>query len=278
MSGPTAPETVQVELWQLRSDATEDPAERTQRILTQLRDDAGRVHRPTLIVLPELWQAGAFATAAVLANAEPLTGPTVAAISEVAVERGCWVHAGSIAERHPDGAVSNTAVLISPTGELIGCYRKIHLFGFDTGEARHLRAGDQVCVVDTPLGRTGLATCYDLRFPELFRAMVDRGAVAFLMCSGWPSQRIEAWRVLTRARAIENQAWLIACNGVGTHPVGQAGGDPITLGGASIIVDPWGAVVVEGTDGEQRLSAHVDPGAPALARERMPFLRDRVLH
>jgi len=274
---PAVPDVVHVELWQVRSDVGEEPAARTQRILTQLRDRREQLTPPTVIVLPELWQAGAFATAAVLAHAEPLTGPTVAALSEAAVARGCWLHAGSIAERHPSGAVTNTALLINPSGELIGCYRKIHLFGFDTGEARHLRAGEQVCVVDTPFGRTGLATCYDLRFPELFRAMVDQGAQTFLMCSGWPVQRIDAWQVLTRARAIENQAWVIACNGVGSHPVGEAGGDTITLGGASVIVDPWGAVLAEGTAGEQVVSADVDPAAPSGARQRMPFLRDRVL-
>lgn len=229
----------------------------------------------TVIVLPELWQAGAFHTEAVLAHAEPLDGPLISALSSAAGDR--WLHVGSFAERHGDGAVTNTAVLIAPGGRVAAVYRKIHLFGFDAGEARHLRAGSEVCVVETPLGPTGLATCYDLRFPELFRAMVDRGAQAFLLCSGWPVQRIGAWEVLTRARAIENQAWLVACNGVGEHPVGAPDGETVTLGGRSVVVDPVGAVVAEADGDPVTVRVRIDPTAPTRYRERMPFLRDRVL-
>ena len=128
--------------------------------------------------------------------------------------------------------------------------------------------GSDLVVVDTPLGPTGLATCYDLRFPEMFRALVDRGASAFLLCSGWPTPRIEHWRVLARARAIENLSWLVATNGVGSH----AG---ITLGGRSVVVDPRGEVVAEAGDVEEILVADVDPGAALEWRTAFPALEDR---
>ncbi len=97
---------------------------------------------------------------------------------------------------------------------VVATYRKIHVFGYG-GEAELMSAGDELVVVDTPLGPTGLATCYDTRFPEQFRALAERGAQAFLITSGWPTKRIEAWDVLVQARAIEDQAWVIACNQVG---------------------------------------------------------------
>jgi predicted amidohydrolase len=150
-------------------------------------------------------------------------------------------------------------------------YPKIHLFGFDSGEAAMLDSGSTPVVVPTPLGVTGLATCYDLRFPELFRALVDDGATAFLLTSGWPDARIEHWNVLLRARAIENLAWVVACNEVGTH----AG---VLLGGRSSVIDPWGEVVVQGpADRECLVVAGIDPSRSDEARERFPALRDRRL-
>ena len=106
-------------------------------------------------------------------------------------------------------AATNTSVLFDPTGEVVATYRKIHVFGYG-GEAELMSAGDELVVVDTPLGPTGLATCYDNRFPEQFRALAEQGAQAFLMASGWPTKRIEAWDVLVQARPIEDQAWVIA--------------------------------------------------------------------
>ena len=120
---------------------------------------------------------------------------------------------------------------------------------------------------DTPFGRVGLSICYDLRFPELFRALVDGGATAFLLTSGWPTPRIGHWDVLTRARAIENQAWLIACNEVGEQP-------GIRLGGHSTVVNPMGDVVVMAGEDPEVLVVDVDPGEAARWRAQFPVLED----
>jgi predicted amidohydrolase len=278
--------SVRVGLLQLRIDAAESVIDRIERVIALTQSCAlGRfdgvevmssegmdaARRPDVLVLPELWTVGAFNAEAMLANPEVVDGRLVARLQDVAREAGIWIHAGSIPERAADGARFNTAVLISPDGAVDATYRKVHLFGFDEGEAVLLESGADLVVRPTPLGVTGLATCYDLRFPELFRGLLDAGAETFVVASGWPLARIEHWRVLLRARAIEDQAWVAACNQVGTH----AG---VVLGGRSAVVDPSGEVVVEGpTDRECLVLADVDPSAAARTRMGFPVLRDRRL-
>ena len=254
-----------VALLQVASDATEDPQARADRVVARLAEVASDCD---MAVLPELWLPGAFDLALARAVAAPLESPLLDRVRTVAADSGCWVHAGSYVELTPEGAAFNTAVLIGPEGSIVATYRKRHLFGFETGERTLMSAGDDIVVVGTPLGRTGLATCYDLRFPEMFRALVEAGAETFLLCSGWPVPRIEHWRVLTRARAIENLAWLVACNGVGSHA-------DITLGGHSVIVDPKGEVIAEAGDIETVVIAAVDPPAAAQWRAAFPALGDR---
>ena len=146
-------------------------------------------------------------------------------------------------------------------------YRKRHLFGFDSGEAALIDAGDEVVVVDTPIGPTGLATCYDLRFPEHFRALVEAGAEAIIVSSGWPEVRISHWQVLCRARAIENQVNLLACNAAGVSGA-------VPLGGRSNVLDPWGDVLAEAARSRR-------PWSPTSTRQpgphprEFPVLRDR---
>lgn len=116
----------------------------------------------------------------------------------------------------------------------------------------------------------GLATCYDLRFPEQFRLLVDAGATVLVVPAGWPARRREHWTLLARARAIESQAYVLACGTAGTH----AG---VELAGHSLVVDPWGAVLAEAGPGEEVLTAELDPGLVARTRADFPVLRDRVL-
>jgi predicted amidohydrolase len=254
-----------VALLQVSSDARELPAERIERVLTMLGE---ALPQADIAVLPELWISGAFDLPLAGEVAAPLDSPVVERIRVMARETATWVHAGSYAERLPDGRTFNTAVLISPTGDIVATYRKRHLFGFATGERTLMSSGDGLVVAETPLGATGLATCYDLRFPEMFRDLIDTGAQTFLLASGWPTPRIEHWRVLARARAIENLAWVVACNGVGSHA-------DITLGGHSIVVDPQGNVVAEAGAEETVLCADIEPGAAAQWREDFPVLGDR---
>lgn len=255
--------SVRVALVQLDVSSDEPVAQRVTRTL-RLVDDAAK--ECDLLVLPELWHVGAFDIAAAREHAQPIDGPLVEALSGLARERGIWLHGGSFTEVAGDEHF-NTSVLFAPDGALAAAYRKVHLFGFDGGETTLMSGGDELFVVETPLGPTGLATCYDLRFPELFRALVEGGATTFLLTSGWPTPRIEHWNVLTRARAIENQAWVIACNEVGQQP-------GITLAGRSVVVDPLGEVIAQAGDGPEVLYVDVEPGAAEAWRREFPVLDD----
>ncbi|MDG9705198.1 carbon-nitrogen family hydrolase [Streptomyces sp. DH37] len=236
-----------------------------------------------LVVLPELWTVGAFSFDSFEAGAEPVDGPTARALSEAAREARVWLHAGSIVERAagpggpdgpdgPDGtALYNTSLVFSPDGELAASYRKIHRFGFDRGEATLMSAGAEPVTVALPGTTLGLATCYDLRFPELFRALTDAGAQALVIPAGWPARRASHWSLLARARAVENQAYVLACGTAGTHA-------DVPQAGRSVIVDPWGETLAEAPDAEERVvTADLDPAYVAKVREEFPVLRDRVL-
>jgi len=258
--------TVRVSLIQVDCSESEHPDNRIARVLD---DTAAAAAHADILVLPELWHAGAFAIDVAREHQQPMDGPLVRGMRAVAADTNTWVYAGSFAETLA-GKAYNTAVLIGPDGEIRAIYRKVHLFGFSGGETTLMTAGEELVVVDTPLGPTGLATCYDLRFPEMFRQLVDRGAHSFLVASGWPTRRIEHWRILARARAIENQAWMLACNQVGSH-------SGVVMAGHSMIVDPWGALVAEGDDSECVVSAEIDPAYVDETRRIFPVLADRKL-
>ncbi|WP_335933996.1 carbon-nitrogen family hydrolase [Streptomyces sp. PTD5-9] len=223
-----------------------------------------------LVVLPELWTVGAFAYPAFAQEAEPLQGPTHAIMAKAAVDAGAWLHAGSFVERSPDGTLYNTALVFTPEGERAAVYRKIHRFGFDQGEAVMMGAGEELVTVPLPQTTLGLATCYDLRFPELFRGLVDAGAETLVVAAGWPERRRAHWTLLSRARAVENQAYVLAVATAGTH-----GG--VQQAGHSIVVDPWGETLAEAGADEEVLSVELDPGKVAVTREQFPALKDRRL-
>jgi predicted amidohydrolase len=222
-----------------------------------------------LILLPEIWPCGFFSFDRYAAESEALDGPTVSAFRLKACERRCHLVMGSLVERDGD-RLFNTTVFIGPDGEIIAPYRKIHLFGYQSDETKLLTPGKDIVVADTPWGRAGFSTCYDLRFPELFRLMVDCGAEIFLVPSAWPLARIEAWRLFNRARAHENLAFLISCNCAGEN-AGKR------YGGHSMIVDPWGRLLAEGGEGGEIVTAEIDVGQAVAARKEFPALADRVL-
>ncbi|MFJ2116201.1 nitrilase-related carbon-nitrogen hydrolase, partial [Streptomyces sp. NPDC087850] len=156
-------------LLQIAVDPDESADSRRRRVASLVREQRGA----DLVVLPELWPVGAFAFDSFEAAAEALDGPTFEAMSGAARDAGVWLHAGSIVERAADGGLYNTSLVLSPAGELVRTYRKIHRFGFDKGEATLMEAGEELATVRLPAGSAGpgltlgLATCYDLRFPEL---------------------------------------------------------------------------------------------------------------
>ncbi len=222
-----------------------------------------------LILLPEIWPCGFFAFDRYAADSEALDGPTVTAMRAKARERGCHLLMGSLVERDGRG-LYNTTLLLGPEGRIVARYRKIHLFGYQSEERRLLKAGEDIVVADTPWGPTGFSTCYDLRFPELFRRMVDAGAVIFLVASAWPAARLPAWRLFNRARAHENLAFLVSCNCAGEN-AGKR------YAGHSMVVDPWGRVAAEGGESEEIVTAEIDLGEAGRARAEFPALADRML-
>ncbi|WP_328466776.1 carbon-nitrogen family hydrolase [Streptomyces sp. NBC_00448] len=254
-------------LLQIDVDPAEQPAARRARVAALVRAQAGA----DLVVLPELWPVGAFASDLFPAEAEPVeSGPTVEAMAAAARDAGVWLHAGSVVERDPEGPLYNTSLVFSPDGELRGAYRKIHRFGFDRGEAALMAPGESVVTVRHPEAVLGLATCYDLRFPELFRLLVDAGSEIVVLPAGWPARRLAHWRVLVQARAVECQAYVLACGTAGTH----AG---VEQAGHSMVVDPWGEILCEAGPDEQVLAVDLDPALVASTRADFPVLRDRRL-
>lgn len=221
-----------------------------------------------LIILPEMWNLGFISFDSYISGAEDKDGPTLTMIRDMAEKTQSHIHTGSFVERE-NGKYYNSSYLISPTGDILSNYRKIHLFGYNSKETQILSPGEAVSVVDTPLGTIGMATCFDLRFPELFRCMVDKGAEIFLVCSAWPYPRLEPWLMLNRVRALENQCFLISSNAVGMN-LG------VQFVGHSMVVDPWGVILAGAGDEESIVRADLDLNAVKSARENFPGLASRV--
>ncbi|HWM63829.1 MAG TPA: carbon-nitrogen hydrolase family protein [Solirubrobacterales bacterium] len=226
-----------------------------------------------LVALPEKWNLLASGEE-MAAGAEPLDGPSLSAARGWARQLGIHLLAGSVAERG-EGKAFNTSVLIGPDGEDLAVYRKIHMFDVEAGgveyrESDHEQPGTEI--VTAPLGELtlGLSVCYDLRFPELYRILAVRGArllavpSAFTLATGR-----DHWEVLLRARAIENQAFVLAPNQVGEAP------PHYSSYGRSAIVDPWGEVLAVAPDEECIVAADLDLAAQERVRDALPSLANR---
>jgi predicted amidohydrolase len=227
-----------------------------------------------LVALPEKWNLLAGGDE-LLAGAEALDGPTLTAARAWARGLGIHLLAGSIAEQGPEGKAFNSSVLIGPEGEDLAVYRKIHMFDVDAGgvsyrESEREEAGDEIVTAAVAATTVGLSVCYDLRFPELYRILAVRGArlitvpSAFTLATGR-----DHWEVLLRARAIENQAFVLAPNQVGEAP------PHFSSNGRSMIVDPWGVVLATAPDEECFVAAELDFSAQDRVRETLPSLASR---
>ena len=263
--------TALVSLMQVKSDDSESPAIRYQRVIDELANVAQGIteKKPDLIILPELWHGGAFNIDQSVSLATTFPGPISEDICDIAATNDVWIHAGSFIE-NISGTLFNSSLLVDGQGEIAATYKKIHLFGFSEGESKYLSNGEELVCIATPLGMTALTTCYDLRFPELFRKLNEKGATSVLMTSGWPEVRIEHWNVLTKARAIENQSIFIGCNGIGEN-----GGTKI--GGNSVVIDAWGKVLNQTTMDEKVINVEIDLQNVNEVREKLPVLADRVI-
>jgi len=229
-----------------------------------------------LVVLPEKWSALGHG-AALQAGAQPLDGPAIAWARALARELGIDLVAGSISERAAGEArLRNTSVHVGPDGEIRAAYRKVHMFdvvveGTVYRESEHEEAGDELVVSSAAGGvELGLSICYDIRFPELYRILAIRGARVFAVPAAFtvPTTR-DHWEVLLRARAIEDQAFVVAANQIGEHEPG------LRSGGRSMIVDPWGLVLARAADSEGHICADLDLDAQARMRRELPALANR---
>lgn len=221
-----------------------------------------------LVVLPEVWNVGYFSFDQYEAGSEPPDGETASRMSGAARRLGAYLHAGSWVVKK-DGGLYNTSFLFDPQGEVAAAYEKIHLFGYGSKERDLLTRGTEPVTVRTGIGTFGLTTCYDLRFPELYRRMMKAGAEVFLVASGWPYPRLEHWMMFNRVRAVENVCYLVSANCVGLNR-------GVRFCGHSMIVDPWGIVKAGGGDEEEILWAEVDIDKVARVRESFTALDDIV--
>ena len=231
------------------------------------------------VALPEIFDVGYFAFDSYARAAEPLGGPTHERVRQAAVANGVAVLVGTVVEDleasaaagesvpAPEG-LANTAVLYGADGECRLVYRKHHLFGYDSAEADLLVPGESVPTADLGGHTVGVTTCYDLRFPELYRRLLEAGATLVLVPSAWPYPRVEHWKLLPRARALENLLYVGAVNGSATF-------DDAELVGRSAVYDPWGTPLAATDDAPGLVTADCDPGQVAAVREEFPALEDR---
>ena len=230
-----------------------------------------------LVVLPEYFCIlGMRDTDKVAAKESDGAGPIQEFLSEAARRHGVWLVGGSVPLACPDpGKVRNSCLVYDSGGRRVARYDKIHLFGLELGaerfdEARTIEAGTEPCAVESPFGRLALSVCYDVRFPELYRALAPMDVI--LVPSAFTATTGRAhWETLLRARAIENLAWVLAPAQGGTHANGRQ------THGHSMVVDPWGKVVVERATGAGVVVADIDPAFQARMRGSLPALTHRVL-
>lgn len=273
--------TLRVALVQVGYGDEESVADRVERVSGLVREVVAEHPGLDLVVLPELWAPTGFDYSNWERDAEPIDGPWASAMAALAAEVGVTLHAGSFVERLPEAgaeakSLANTSLVVGADGSVLATYRKIHRFGFGSGEPVLMEAGRGRVVLplrlcDGGVVRVALATCYDLRFPELFRLLLDDGAEVFVVPAAWPAPRVGHWTLLGQARAIENQCVMLQCNTAGTH-----GGT--VMGGHSQAVAANGEVLGVLAHGDEGvLVVEVDLDATASWREAFPVLADRRL-
>ncbi len=234
--------------------------ERVKELAHQAADQAADV-----LVLPELWSTGyALEDAESLATKE--NEKILADICSLAQRYRLHI-AGSTLSLVGEGRFGNTLTWATSEGTIAQTYTKTHLFRL-MNEDKFLAAGDRTDLLETPWGQAGLSICYDLRFPELFRKYALGGAQMIFVPAEWPHPRLMHWRTLLRARAIENQLFMIACNRVGRE--GET-----SFCGHSAIIDPWGETLVEGGEDECLLTAEIDIAKVDEIRSKIPVFADR---
>jgi len=217
-----------------------------------------------LIVFPEMWTTGCdWPNIKALSTSQ---NDVIDAVAELAKKHSIWLN-GSMLALDENNQATNTSILFDPQGQQAGVYRKIHLFGV-MDEDEYLAPGQHLTTVETSWGQSGLAICYDLRFAEMFRTYALQGVNMVYLPAEWPHPRLAHWQTLLRARAIENQMYMVAVNRVGSDGT-------YDFFGHSAIIDPWGNAIVEGGESEILLTANIDTEMVAQVREKIPVFKDR---
>lgn len=258
---------------------TQDDKSENLRVARQLIEAAVKQDRPDIVSLPETWTSMTSDFDVQYRNSETIPdGEACRMMAELARKHGIYVHGGSIAERS-DGKCFNTSLVFNPSGEIVGRYRKIHLFDVDVPgglsyrESATMKAGSDVVTCDVAGTTVGLSVCYDMRFPELFRALRDKGAkVIFLPAAFTMMTGKDHWETLIKARAIETQSWVVATGQVFAHDGGRK-----LCYGRSIVVDPWGTVVATAPDKVCFVTAEIDPAYSDEIRAKMPVMQHHRL-
>lgn len=218
-----------------------------------------------IVVLPELWDTGYdLERLDVLADKD--AHATTEFLSDLAKQHNVTIIGGSVAENSKDG-MKNTMLVINRNGELVHKYSKLHLFQL-MDEHLHLVEGQDEADFELDGVPSAGFICYDIRFPEWVRKSAVNGAKVMYVVAEWPKPRIDHWRALLQARAIENQCYVVACNRVGSDPNNE-------FGGMSLVVDPWGGIVTEGGDEEKMVLAEIDLDKVDDVRKRIPIFQDR---
>jgi predicted amidohydrolase len=218
-----------------------------------------------VIVLPEMWSCG-YDFARLSEHTETLDGVSSRLIASKAEEHGVYIVGGSLPIRFNDG-VRNTSITCDPSGKIINVYSKLHLIGL-MQEDTYLTAGDQYRIFEVEQAPAATIICYDLRFPELARTYALEGARILFVPAQWPIQREQHWLALLRARAIENQMYVVGANMSGRN-------ENDVFNGHSVIYDPWGETVAEAGKEPTILYAEIDLNKVADIRQRMPIFKDR---
>lgn len=265
----------QIKIAAVQMVSTPEPEENfavARRLVAQAVADGAQ-----LVLLPEYWPIMGMRDTDKVAHAETLgAGPIQAVMAELAQQHGIWLIGGTLPLVAPEaGKVLNTTLVFDPAGQRVARYDKIHLFSFTKGdesydEARTIVPGEQVQTFDAPFGKVGLSVCYDLRFPELYRAMGECKLIvvpaAFTYTTGQSH-----WETLLRARAIENQCYVLAAAQGGTHRNGRR------TWGHSMLIDPWGEIKSVVDEGEGIAIGAIEPHLLDKVRESLPALLHRKL-
>lgn len=227
--------------------------------------DAAVKDNPDVVVLPETWNLGFFPK-----NVKDLADidgePTCSLLSDLAKEYGINVVGGSIANNE-NNQTYNTNYVFDRNGKVISKYHKIHLFS-PSGEQEYFEHGNKVSIFELDGLKASTIICYDLRFPELVRSLALQGIQILFVPAEWPLARVEHWKTLLRARAIENQMFVVGVNGAGVA-------NEVKYGGNSMIIDPWGEILAHGGENEEIIVKEIDPAIVSDIRSRINVFRDR---